>query len=76
MKWIKKKKVEVNKNDKKFKIGKIYKFNAINNRNEKLLIHNDKAKCIELYETYGLFQFKNYKECFLYSDDNYIITEV
>ncbi|MFL8969331.1 hypothetical protein ACKA04_04580 [Helcococcus kunzii] len=76
MKWIKKKKVEVNKEDKPFKIGKLYKFIPINTKNIFNPTNNAIGKCIELYENYALFQFKNYKECFLYSDDNYIITEV
>ena len=66
----------MNKENKPFKIGKTYKVKLENKRPEKFVKLEKEGKCIELYEKYALFQFKYYKECFLYNDTDYLITEV
>ncbi|QUY65112.1 hypothetical protein GUI37_06100 [Helcococcus kunzii] len=61
---------------KPFKIGKTYKVKLVNTKTKEDLRWEKEAKCIELYKNYGLFQFKNYRECFLYNDRDYLIREV
>lgn len=66
----------MNKENKPFKIGKTYRVKLENSKTRESLRWEKEAKCIELYKHYALFQFKNYKECFLYNDTDYLITEV